>query len=172
MRDSREITNRIQKLRKSSGVQLEDEIEVFYELNEKASAGGAWLNAVTKTHSDKIQKAIKKMFVPAEHMQPGAPFIDQTTFEYRPEGSSENDTPEVVTLYIYKAAPQLLRDETAKLGVNVDTVQQMLNAYDHQSLSDLLNKNGGKIKTVIDNKAVTLEEGVHFYRDARARFTK
>lgn len=172
MRDSREITNRIQKLRKSSGVQLEDEIEVYFELNEKASAGTAWLNQVTKVHSDKIQKAIKKMFVPVEHMQPGAPFIDQTTFEYRPEGSSETDEPEVVTLYIYKASPQLLRDETAKLGVNVDTVQQMLNSYDHQSLVDLLEKNGGKIKTVIDNKAVTLEEGVHFYRDARARFTK
>lgn len=172
MRDSREITNRIQKLRKSSGVQLEDEIEVYFELNAKASAGGAWLNQVTKAHSDKIQKAIKKSFVPADFMQPGAPFIDQTTFEYRPEGSSENDEPEVVTLYIYKAAPQLVRDETAKLGVNVDTVQQMLNSYDRQSLVDMLDKNGGKIKTVIDNKAVTLEEGVHFYRDARARFTK
>jgi len=76
IRDSREISNRIQKLRKSSGVQLEDEIEIFYELNDNASGNDSWLYQVTNQHSDKIQKSIKKMFLPVKHQQPGAPFID------------------------------------------------------------------------------------------------
>ena len=111
------------------------------------------------------------MFLPVKHSQPGAPFIDQTTFEYRNEDANASDPAEVITLYIYKAAPHLLRDEAAKLGVNVDTLQQLLNSYDRQSLLDLLNETKGKLSVNVDGKAVTLEEGKHFFRDARTRFT-
>jgi len=36
MGQSREVTNRIQQLRKSAGISIEDQIEVFYQKSEEA----------------------------------------------------------------------------------------------------------------------------------------
>ena len=35
---SREVTNRIQRLRKTSGISIDDQIEIFYEFTGKASS--------------------------------------------------------------------------------------------------------------------------------------
>ena len=47
---SREIVNRIQKLRKAEGVQIDDEIEVFFEHDQKTGV----LSAVVGNHGEKI----------------------------------------------------------------------------------------------------------------------
>lgn len=56
---SREIVNRIQKLRKNSGISIEDRIEVFYE----TSAEGAPLEKVIKNMGQQITQATKMPFL-------------------------------------------------------------------------------------------------------------
>jgi isoleucyl-tRNA synthetase len=51
---SREITNRIQRLRKTSGISIEDQIEIFYYYSGSASPDSE-LGRVVKNYSDKIQ---------------------------------------------------------------------------------------------------------------------
>lgn len=57
MGQSREITNRIQKLRKSTGISIDDKIEVFFSL--RAGGKGKMLDSVLGNHLDKIKKSIK-----------------------------------------------------------------------------------------------------------------
>lgn len=92
---AREMTNRIQKLRKSSGISIDDQIEVFFTAPEKKSV----LNAILNEHSDKVKKAIKMPFASAEMKQKNAVLIAETTYE---DADNESDK---ITLYICKPAP-------------------------------------------------------------------
>lgn len=58
---SREITNRIQRLRKTSGISIEDQIEIFYRYEGTASPDSA-MGQVVRHHSDKIMQATKMPF--------------------------------------------------------------------------------------------------------------
>lgn len=58
---SREIVNKIQKLRKAVNISIDDEIEVFYS---SASAGS--LGDVLTAHKEKIATSIKRSFLPVE----------------------------------------------------------------------------------------------------------
>lgn len=49
---AREVTNRIQRLRKSSGISIDDQIEVYFKI-ESEEAGA--LPTVLDLHSDKIE---------------------------------------------------------------------------------------------------------------------
>jgi hypothetical protein len=69
MGQSREITNRIQKLRKSVGISIDDQIEVFH--SEPVGS----LKIILENHSDKIKKAIKMPFLSEGFKQPGAIII-------------------------------------------------------------------------------------------------
>jgi len=96
MGQSREVTNKIQKLRKSAGISIDDQIEVFYSTPEKKDSV---LNQILSEHSDKIRKAIKMPFGPVGQKQPNAVLIGETTYE-----NADNEA-EFITLYICKPAP-------------------------------------------------------------------
>jgi isoleucyl-tRNA synthetase len=81
---SREITNRIQKLRKSTGISIDDQIEVFFN---RPAAGT--LASVLDNHSDKIRDLIKMPFFEMSFKQPNQVIIGQTSFE------NENETVEL-----------------------------------------------------------------------------
>lgn len=72
---SREITNRIQKLRKSTGVSIDDQIEVFYTDSE------GQLAQVLTNHSSKIRDLIKMPFMKTDQMQKNQVVIGTTSFE-------------------------------------------------------------------------------------------
>jgi isoleucyl-tRNA synthetase len=76
---SREITNRIQKLRKSTGISIDDQIEVFYTDSDGTIA------LVLKEHSDKIRDLIKMPFLRAQHKQQNQVVIGTTSFENQNE---------------------------------------------------------------------------------------
>ena len=88
MGQSREITNRIQKLRKSSGVSIEDQIEIFHSAPQ-----GEILGSALDKFSDKIRGLVKMPFLPEGNMQPGQVVIGKTVYEF------EKDE---VTLYVCK----------------------------------------------------------------------
>jgi len=54
---SREITNRIQKLRKSTGISIDDQIEVFY------SESNGIVGEVLKNHGTRVGDLIKMPFM-------------------------------------------------------------------------------------------------------------
>ena len=61
----REMTNRIQKLRKSIGISIDDQIEVFF----RPAGAGSELESILKEHSEQVKKVIKMPFDSAEFMQ-------------------------------------------------------------------------------------------------------
>ena len=96
---SREITNRIQRLRKNTGISIEDQIEIFYNF-EAGVHEDSVLRKVVNNFSDKITAATKMPFQHINMRTNNQVFIGETEFA-NPE--KEDD---VIKLYIYLAAPK------------------------------------------------------------------
>ena len=64
---SREVTNRIQRLRKTSGISIDDQIEIFYEFTGDASSSSQ-LGLVMQEHSDKIMEQTKMPVAPLSEL--------------------------------------------------------------------------------------------------------
>ena len=96
---SREVTNRIQRLRKTSGISIEDQIEIFYKLDGSANAESQ-LGLVLSEHSEKIAKATKMAFAHLDKHQGRGALIGETEFTI-PDKEDEK-----VKLYIYLATPK------------------------------------------------------------------
>lgn len=94
MGHTREITNRIQKTRKSLGIQIDDQIEVFY----KSSNSSGLLADVAVQGANQVKKIIKMPYAPAEEMQKQSIPMGEATYE-NPE-----DPTDVVTLFVCKPA--------------------------------------------------------------------
>jgi hypothetical protein len=88
------MTNRIQKLRKSIGISIDDQIEVFF----KATSDDSELESILREQSDQVKKVIKMPFQPAEFMQKQSCPIGETLYE---NPDKEND---VVHVLICKPA--------------------------------------------------------------------
>ncbi|KAI0685199.1 isoleucine-tRNA ligase [Cytidiella melzeri] len=72
---SRELINRVQKLRKAAGLQATDDIDIFYKFEEGA---GAELLDALKDHGETIQKTVRGLPKDISHMKPGQKvLIDQ-----------------------------------------------------------------------------------------------
>lgn len=149
---AREITNRIQKLRKSSGISIDDQIEVFYSAPEKGT-----LNDVLTNHSDKIRDLIKMPFFKVNVMQPNQPVIGTTSFE--------NDG-EVVDITICKSSVHLGQGVD---GVSAESLLKLLNSLDQAELKSQLDAGNGVLKANVDGNEVELTHGTHFYLNGRLR---
>ncbi len=65
----REITNRIQKLRKKAGLQSTDEVDVLYQFEDGT---GADLLAAMEKHADFIEKTVRNIPIDAKERRQGA----------------------------------------------------------------------------------------------------
>ena len=80
MGQSREITNRIQRLRKTSGISIEDQIEVFYEYAGDAGPESD-LGLVIEKHADKIMDQTRMPFAElSELSNPYQRFVGETQY--------------------------------------------------------------------------------------------
>lgn len=159
---SREITNRIQKLRKSSGVQIDDQIEVFYAFaNEEPSS----LREVLHSHGDKVQKLIRMPFMNVSSRQAGQTIIGETTYE-----NSQNAA-EVITLYVCKPAIHLVDSEIVKShsSVNLAGLRSYVDGFSQEGLATHIQSNGGSIKISLDNNDIELKHKQHFFFNGRER---
>ena len=111
---SREITNRIQRLRKTSGISIEDQIEIFYEYAGDASPESD-LGLVLSKHADKVAAQTKMPFGEiTECTNPHQRLIGETQYvcqecDYDAEkmGYTWKEVPgEVLKLHIYLAGPK------------------------------------------------------------------
>ena len=121
---SREVTNRIQRLRKTSGISIDDQIEIFYEFTGKASSSSQ-LGLVMNEHTDKIIEQTKMPVAPISEMtNPLQRLVCVTEYVcqeavYKPSDNAFTwkDMPEeVVKLHIYLAGPKF---DDAKLAVRI-----------------------------------------------------
>ena len=140
MGQSREVTNRIQKLRKSSGISIDDQIEVFYQETEAKDGKKTFTNQVIELHSAKIQKSIKMPFHPAARMPPNAVLIEKTTYE------NPDDPTDSLTLYITKPTVQF--DEAAVLkldGAKLDALRSYCAGFSTAALKKTVQANNGTL---------------------------
>ncbi|KAL0956430.1 hypothetical protein HGRIS_002578 [Hohenbuehelia grisea] len=68
----RELTNRVQKLRKKAGLQATDDVDVFYQFEEGT---GAELLEAMAAHADILEKTIRKVPVDAKERKAGTTAI-------------------------------------------------------------------------------------------------
>jgi hypothetical protein len=55
-------------------------------------------------------------------------------------------------------------------GVNVDTIQSLVNSYDIAALSKLLASSDGVLTAKVDGQNVDLKHKTHFFLGARERY--
>jgi len=150
MGQSREVTNRIQKLRKSSGISIDDQIEVFYTLK----SDGKNISGVVNNHSDKIRSMIKMPFMSSEFMQKNQVVIGETSYDL--EG-------EEIDIFICKQAVHLHEEEVIKSfpnnghELNIASLRALLSSYDVAALRNLVESNAGVFKVTLDNKELELK---------------
>jgi len=159
---SRAVTNKIQTLRKASGVQIDDQIEVYYSTSSAASG----LAGVLTKHSGKVQKAIRMPFLAAsEFKQSGSVALGETTYE------NPQDASDILTICITKQAPQLVDSavQAAFPSVNIQSLKAYLNSFGQAHLENLVQANGGVLKINLDNTDIELKHKTHFFLSARER---
>ena len=156
MGQSREITNRIQKLRKSVGISIDDQIEVFH--SEPVGS----LRVILENHSDKIKKAIKMPFLSDSFKQPGAVIIGQINYETEVEN-------EAITLFICKPAVQINEAEVSKSypGVDIGSLRSYLNSLSSDALAKDLAS--GSLTFKMDDKDLEIKHKLHVFVNAKDR---
>jgi isoleucyl-tRNA synthetase len=83
---AREVTNKIQKLRKEKGVSIDDKIEVFFQVHGE---GEPVLSQILEQHHDRIQKAIKMPFLPLSEMKSDSKEAGRTFYSLTEEASDK-----------------------------------------------------------------------------------
>ena len=113
---SREITNRIQRLRKTSGISIEDQIDIYYEVVGESPE----ISKTLDTYLQAIQDQTRMPVVDANERNKAAPFIGETEF-IDPDNESEH-----VKMYIHMAQAEFNDDKLevskTKIGVAIDEV--------------------------------------------------
>ena len=97
---SREITNRIQRLRKNSGISIEDQIDIFYEVVGESNE----IRAVLDAHLRSIQDQTRMPVMDSSERVLDAPFVGETEFV------DPDDESQQVKIYIHMAQPVFDQD--------------------------------------------------------------
>lgn len=104
---SREVTNRIQRLRKTSGISIEDQIEIFYEFVNGATSESE-IGTVVQDYTQQIENTTRMPLLPKSELKEYAKLVGETEFAI----PDSNDT-EMVKLHIYYSAPIFIEDKLA-----------------------------------------------------------
>lgn len=73
---AREIVNKVQKLRKAAGLNIDDQVEIYYE----TSSDSETLKKVLDQHISAIRSAVKVPFLDTSYYQPQFVKITQTEY--------------------------------------------------------------------------------------------
>lgn len=108
---AREITNRIQRLRKTSGISIDDQIEIFYSFDDANKT----VAKVAQQYADKVLAQTRMPFLSLDQKQGNQVFIGETEF-VNPD--DEND---MIKINIYLAAPKFTAKVTEDYASNGPT---------------------------------------------------
>jgi len=128
---AREIINIIQKLRKKTGLNVEDEIYIFIKVDESAK----YIKATLESNSQFIGNAVKKPFLPYERFQ------EHFYVLARDQASYENESYEIL---LVQSQLVLHRENVEKKygKEGVANIGKVLACLDFNETRDKLKKNG------------------------------
>jgi hypothetical protein len=157
MGHAREMTNRIQRLRRSLGISIDDQIEVFYKVNQE----GSELASVLSEYGDQIRKVIKMPFLPADCMQKAAAPFGEALYE------NPDDANDFAQLLICQQAIILVREELEKSfgsdsDIKLDSLASVVGNYSPETLKKKVDKKGN-FKINLDGKDIVLKYKQHFW---------
>ena len=164
---AREIVNKVQKLRKAVGLNIDDQVEVFYRVTKKD--GASVLSQVVSDNADAISTSLRTPFFQADaHLQPHFVKIAETDY-VNPENESD-----VVHLIICSPNVSFNSDKLqAKYGhLNTDKVnfvndlKSYVTAFSLEALRKRVEANGGKLKFKLNDTEVELTLREDFYFSA------
>ncbi|CAM9890026.1 unnamed protein product [Pylaiella littoralis] len=167
---AREIVSRIQKLRKKSGLQVGETVEVFFQDDTKdAVAGGA-----VAANASLVAEAVRCMPLPASRMPEHAVPLGHERFSACAD-DSKADEPEELDFTVLLTRPCLSFDQEAMdakcATAKVDPVvaRQLLASLDY----DIVRREGKASTTLtVGDASVTVELGADFFLDARDALRK
>ena len=163
---AREIVNKVQKLRKAVGLNIDDHVEVFYKVVPATDA--SQIKQVVGDNTESIASALRTAFLSEENMQQH--FVKIAETEY---ANPENEK-DLVKLYI--CAPNVSFDNDklqAKYGhlnkdkVNfVNDLKSYVQAHSSEALRKKVEQNGGKFRFKLNDQEVELNLREDFYFSA------
>ncbi len=98
---AREVVNRIQRLRKTSGISIDDQIEVYWRTESELMA------AVLAQYTDKVVQTTRMPFLPHDGSSAAQVFIGETEFV-----DADNES-NAVKIQIYLAGPKFVQEKLA-----------------------------------------------------------
>jgi hypothetical protein len=161
---AREVTNRIQRLRKTSGISIDDQIEIFFSFDDENKD----LSKIVEKYTTRVSAQTRMPFLPIAEKQGDQKFVGETEF------ANPDDELDQVRLKIFFAAPKV----TSKIELDfesqgktvVEDLKNHIMQHDRRELQNLVHDNKGVIDLDINGVKVQLHHRVHFYIDGRDKF--
>lgn len=148
---AREIINKIQRLKKQSGVSTEDHILIFYKFDAKSVN----LNLAMQKELKLIENAVKKPLL-HDDLYTGQVIIDQDAGNI--EGENEN-----YQLKITYVAPVLdVKQIEATYAELTPLIVKALMSLRYEKLKEDSRANQSSVQFKLENKDVVLKEGTHY----------
>lgn len=138
----REVINKIQKLRKSAGLKVDDDIIIFYAIKENAK------NIANAIESERslADQIIKKPFIDAKFLPAHAQIIKKQDFEYE-----EMNYAIILCHNTFFISRESLKN---KFGNKSSEVENWLLGFNLCALKELIHKNGNILKACLDGKNI------------------
>lgn len=158
---AREVTNLIQRLRKTSGISIDDQIEIFYSCKNETAQG---LSYIVGKYSDKMMAQTRMPVLQLSEKQGTPVVIGNVDFEH-PDDESDK-----VMVQICLAAPKFtskFESEFASHGSEfVKNLVSYVGQFNRKALAEKVLKDGG-LTVVLNEVKCELKHKEHFYMDAR-----
>ena len=162
---AREIVNKIQKLRKQVGLNIDDQVEIFYEIPQSAETV---FDKVLSQNLKAIKQSVKVPFLDAKQKQ--RHFVKIADTEYvNPENEKD-----VIKLHI--CVPNVSFDESkleAKYGslnkdkVNfVNDIKSFVSSHSVDALKKKIEENKGTLRFRLNEQAIELNYKEDFFLTA------
>jgi len=162
---AREIVNKVQKLRKAVGLNIDDQVEIFYSLKNATT-----LNQVVGENTEVIRSSLKTPFLHESFLQ--SHFVKVAETDYvNPENESD-------VIHLYITVPSVSFDEaklTAKYG-HLNSQENKINftndlksfvvSHSVEALKRKLEAGNGKLKFKLNGTEVELTLKEDFFLSA------
>eukprot|EP01016_Furgasonia_blochmanni_P024520 TRINITY_DN2644_c0_g1_i6.p1 TRINITY_DN2644_c0_g1~~TRINITY_DN2644_c0_g1_i6.p1 ORF type:complete len:228 (-),score=98.18 TRINITY_DN2644_c0_g1_i6:265-900(-) len=152
---AREFTNKIQKLRKKAGLNVEDDVIVFYTLEGEV----ADTQKALKSEAKFIDSVIKIPLFEVSERQ--AHLVEVVNEVYAEEGGNETITISIC----HNAVRPNTAAVNARLGAQAAGAIQQLVAIKLADLKNLVKEKAGIVTVTVDGNQVELKEGQDFWVD-------
>lgn len=181
---AREIVNKVQKLRKATGLLIDDKVEIFFERHAEGHHSDT-LKTVLEQHVKGIRQALKVPFLEYKFHQ--GHFVKLAETEYaNPENEKEiikiyicvpavtfNEERLIVSCQLIMMLTFIHQEKYGQFNSGkanfVNDIMSFLISHDREALKRKVESNQGKLKFKLNDQEVELVYKVDFYLNANER---